>query len=463
MNERPIPYNEDADPDIFWQPDPFDKFLPEQGFITDFVYSLRGTEVPTAFAVWSALYLLSTVLKRESYIKWFDDKLYTNYYTILVGTAGLVKKGTVLSRVDKILRKFPYFIDDVNVRYIKTPKLLKNKATPEAMIEAMTVDKKGGVVYNWLDDKGKLLLVDGKPVTYKKTSELGLLLPELAVFASKQKYNTGTIETLLDLYDCHEEWETRTIARGLQKLRYLHTTMLAAATEPSFQESIPRVAVGDGFLSRTVVVLQRSTNRRFSMPRIVENAPDIDELSRRVAWIAETYWGPFEMSEKAWRYYDSWYMAFMDHLEKEPNPGIHSRLYTTVLKVSMLLAVQRYAEEFIIDLPDMKSAIKLVEATAAMTPALLEEIDGDDAFKKLKRVLQYVKARGSVTRRTLMKNLHLSAEGLRAIIQQLYLEGAVTILANGKPQSRTSANLDETYRYNKSYEDVEENNYEAEV
>ena len=456
MDERPVPYNEEDDTSPFWLPDPFDKYLPEKGFITDFVYSLRGTEVPTAFAIWASLYLISTVIKRESYIKWMDDKLYTNYYTILVGTAGVVKKGTVISRVDKIIRKFPSFIGDRNIRYIKTPHILRNKATPEAILEAMLVDKRGGVVYTWKDDQGKTILVDDKPVVYKKTSELGMLLPELAVLAGRQKYNTGTIENLLDLYDCHDEWEFRTISRGFQVLKYLHTTLLGAATESSIQESIPKVAVGDGFLSRTVVMRQKTTARRFSMPRIVEGAPDINELSRRIAWMAETYWGPFEISDKAFRVYDGWYMRFKDELDHSQSPGLKSRLDTIVLKVSMLLAIQRYTKDLEISQQDMKSSIALVEATYQMSSGLMDDINGDDNWRRSQRVLAYIKTKKAVKRSMLIKNQHIFADNAKIIIDQLYQEGAINIYRNGNKQSCSSKDSNELYKYNSDYDNEDD-------
>jgi len=81
----------------FWKTEDFDEFLPEPGFMTDFVMALRGVESPTIFAFWAAAFVMSTVLKRDAFLQWYPENIFPNLYIMLVAPPRVCAKSTSLS------------------------------------------------------------------------------------------------------------------------------------------------------------------------------------------------------------------------------------------------------------------------------------------------------------------------------------------------------------------------------
>lgn len=441
------PYDEHLDIDIFWKEDPFDKHLPKQkGFITDFIYALRGTEAPTAYCVWSALFALATIIKREAWLEWYPQRIYPNLFIILVGPAGVVKKSTSISFADSILKHVERHIEDPNDRHIKTPSIVRNKSTPEAILEAMRIETPK-YVFRSLDGR-PVTDSDGNLRTYSNTSEVSIVVSELAVMIGKQRYNESMVDLLLDLYDPHEVFEYRTVGKGPIKLRRLCTSIIGATTPDGFANSIPRQATGDGFLSRTIVIAQKSTKRRFPQPRRPKGAPDNDELSKRLAHIAVNTVGAFTFSEAAFKAYENWYFLFKDRLEVDPDQGVKSRQDITLMKLSMLMCAQRYDNvDNIITIDDFHDALRLLKGTYLTSPALISDVKGDTIMRWVTKVRHYLIGRGRVRRDQMLRNMHMQTSVATAALEQLLDEGDIAVYRNDNRCGVVSRKSDEEYEY----------------
>lgn len=449
----PFPYDEAEDPDRFWKPDPFDSCLPKQkGFITDLVYYMRGMEVPTLFSVWSAIWLLSTCIKREAWLKWFPQDLYANLYMILVGPAGCRKSTTIDDIGVPLVKMLHKYMQDPNVKRMKNINIIKDKMTPESALNGMVPgNKPGKQSFAFVDDEGKPIMdpKTNKPLRYKATSETGLVLSEMGSSVGKRSYTDGFIEILLDLYNPRDTYEWTTISRGKQVLKRTYLTLLAATTPTGFRDSIPQAALGDGFLSRSILVYQPSSNRRFSVPRPVPNGPSIEELAKRLAWICETSIGEFSLDPDAFDRYDSWYHEFKDYLEANvEEQGFRSRMYLNVLKVALLLRAQRYdMTDRTISLEDMNDAINLMQITYAKSVELLSEVGGDEFNRAVRRVLSVMKRHRKVDRTTLLRKSHIPAAELNQVLDQLAQLGEIKIKRDGKYHLYPSRVGEELYIY----------------
>ena len=436
--KRPEPYDEDQDPNPFWREgdyayeDPGDTMLPSRkGFITDLVYYMRGSEVPTAFQVWSALWVLSNAVKREAWIQWGEDEFFSNLYIILIGTAGVVKKTTMVSKGESILRKMVDFIPNKSFREIKQITIIKNKATPEGMLEAM---KSNGKITIKEDDGTVIKGDDGKPLRLPKSSELALVIPEMSVLFNKQSYNESLVQNLLDLYDNHETWEWRTKSEGQRTLRNLHTCLLAGTTEAGFEDALPPAALGDGFISRTVLVHARTTERCFELPMVPEGAPNKDELARRLAYIAMCFQGEVKLADDAKVWYRNWYRKHHARMSSHPETAsVVSRKPTTMLKVAMLLAAQRYDQkpmEPVIDLQDMEDALRILNLAYNAAPKILRELRGADTMKVIAKVRNYLSERPTemYNRGDIIRATHLTGDQVQFALTHLTEEGSVKIV-----------------------------------
>jgi len=456
-SEPPTPYREEDDPDRFWVRDLYDNAIPKQkGFITDLIYHMRGMEVPTMFTIWSALWLLSTVIKREAWLKWYPRPLYPNLYIVLAAPAGFKKSVTIDEIGIPIVEQMQKYIAHPNVRRMKSIHIVKDKMTPEALLDAMLPgNKKGKASFVLVDDGGDPIVDQhNRPIRYKATSEIGIVLSEMTSSIGKRSYTEGFVEILLDLYNPKDGWEWRTKGEGLKRFNRTYLSLLAATTPTAFKESVPKVAAGDGFLSRCVVVYQNITNRRYSIPRPVEGAPSLEELSMRLAWIAENGLGEYSLSKEAFDVYDWWYRDHKDFIDEHDNEsGLRGRMDINLLKVATLLRVQRYDNNppQVITVDDINDAINLVHITYGMSAELLGEL-GDELRRDAERVMRILDKHKSLTRIEVMRKSHIPVDDFNQIVDYLSQVGEITISIDGRVKSYPSKNGNEVYTVTKLHE-----------
>ena len=446
----PKPFDESQEPKKFWREDEFEQFLPkEKGFISDFIYFTRGIEAPTLFSFWGALIAISSIVKREAWINWGPlGNLYSNLYVFLVAPPG-IGKTTIVDIVDKVLNTAPDFIEDENIRAIKQLKILRNKSTSEAILSFMTPNTQGGKYVYFKDKSGRSLMIDGKPVKYRKGSDVVILLSELSSLFSKTSYSEGTIELLVDIYDAKDIYEWRTVKRGVIKLRNLFTTLFGATTPKSLVKYLPRAVIGDGFMSRTMVAYADKTVNVFPVPVRPEYGPTAVDICERLAWIAETYNGEFTLSYEALERYSDWYSnTFKPMLEKDTlYRDIRNREGINVLKLALLLRMSKYRPGNKIEKPDIDDAIRILYYTYNTSINLIRQAGSEDFMQKVAQVQDFLSKTGEINRRDALRRLHIPAAVLTQVIAQLMEEGLVEVWYQGRRVAYIPGTTREVYKY----------------
>ena len=451
----PVPYDESAAQKPFWNPDPGDEVLPKRrGFIHDCVFRHRGKEITTLFTIWSTLFILSSTIKREAWIKFGGKRLWTNFYCILVGPPGIAHKTEAINDAVDILEAFPEYIKDDDFRIMKTINVIADKASPEALLESLHPRNKEpkGVQGFWFKDAKGEKKIDpktGRGYWYSKTAEAAIIAHEFATFAGLQKYNQGLTDNLLALYDCDRSFSWRTVKRKKIELKNLHTTLIAGTTLTSFRSSLSEGTRSDGFLSRTVLVYcPRTEGRRFSRPRGVPGAPTNAELAERLEWIARNTIGEYDLSPEADKYYDRWYDRWRDELESDAQyQGLKSRINVLVLKVALLLRASRYnALDRIIDIQDVKDAIMIVKKTWFDALPMIRGFEGETK-PFIGRLEEYIRMRGECDRAKLQRQGKFTAAELREGLTMLSEEGKIEIYLDKAVKTYPSANTRENYKW----------------
>ncbi len=407
---------------------------------------MRGYETPTAYCIWAAIFYISSVIKREAWIEWGYGKLFSNFFIILVGPPGIVKKGTTMWQGYDIFKDCRKFISDPNLKEMKRFNVLRNKASAEALVSTMAENrKKHGEHYDFVDKNGNPLLLNGKSVRYHRTSEISIIVPELAVMLSRADYAKPVTTTLMDLYDCHDTWEVTTQIRGKELLTNLCTNFFGGVTPKGLSKSVPEEASEDGFLSRCILVYQKSTNRIYSEPRRV--GPTTEELSKKLAWIAEKNLGVQTLSEKARKLYDLWYKKWRKALESSERPYASSRMAIQALQLSMILKASRFSTEPVIEEEDIENATRLIEKTASTYSALFSNVDSNGFFEKMAVIERRIWNKRKITRRELLLNSRNTADELNSFLSHLYQAGRIRIYRAGEEQSFLSRDGKEEYRW----------------
>ena len=455
MLETPLPYDETVDSDRFWNDDPFDDVLPSRkGFLTDYVYHHRGKEITTLYTIWAALFALTSAIKREAWMSFGNGRIYTNFYCILIGPAGIAHKTETINDTIDILEDFNAYIRDEQFRFMKYLNIISDKASPEALLEAMNPRNKepkgkGGFYFKDKNDAFILNPESGKAKYYAKTAESAITASEFSTLAGMQRYNAGLIDNLLALYDCSKPFKWYTVKRRKVELKLLHTTMLAGTTLTSFRNSVSETTRTDGFLSRSILVnCPKTVGRRFSRPRVVQGAPSIEELKKRLAWIAEHTVGEFDLSPEADAYYDTWYNRWREELENDTKyQGVQSRMAVNVLKLALLIHAQGYNRgPNVIELQDVKDAIKILRRTWFEAQPILHGFE-DNTSPSLGRLEDWIREHGTTTRLDVLRRGKFSAAELQEGLTYLIDEGKVSVYSGDVQKGYPSKNGSEEYRW----------------
>jgi hypothetical protein len=445
----PVPYIEPPEGSAahFWPEDPWDVNLPSSpGFISDFVAHCRGYETPTAYCIWSAIFYLSSVIKREAWIEWGYGKMFCNFFIILVGPPGIVKKGTVMELGFEVFDGVRKHLRDPNFKEMKRFNVLRNKASAEALVSVMAENrKKHGEHFDFVDAGGNLKLVKGKPIRYHRTSEISIIVPELATMLSRADYARPITTVLMDLYDCKDSWEVSTQSRGKEVLTNLCTNFFGGVTPKGLAKSIPEEASEDGFLSRCALVYQKTTNRCYPEPIIT--GPTVEELSKKLAWIAENTIGVHKFSPEAKLFYGEWYKKWRKMLESSDRPYASSRMAVQARQLSLIIKASRFSKEPIIELDDIKDAVKIIEKTAGTYKGLFERVDSNVFFDKLSVVEGKIFRKKKMKRREILTTTRNTSEELNAILGHLVQAGRIKIYRNGVEETFVSKDGKEEYRW----------------
>lgn len=438
MTDAPQPLSYNGKP--FWSPDVFDCFLPRtRGFVNDFVLSLRGHEVPVAFSLWSALVALSTALKRETWLKWSDDNpLYPNVYLILVSPAGMAKKSVPISLASESLEEMKDYFTDANVLSMKQINIFRDKITGEGIAKFLS-KKMRPLHVNLVDATGKPRRNgSGSVETYERCAEVLLVAPELGTMLSQAKYNADLITTLTKLYDTESRFEATTSGGGQKRLPRPFACLLGGTNPAALRDSIPKTAVDEGFISRLVLCYQPRAAQPYHRPRSV-GIPR-KEIASRLAWIAQNTAGQWDLSPEADAFYEKWYNRMYNHYDTlRFHASQRSRFGIHVLKAALLLSAQEYKDHLqkknrLIQLPEIKLAISLVEMTMETAVPLIEETEANPVQRMQIRVFNYIKEKHIVDRKTLLQNAHITASEATATISDLFQAGKVIVRGGGSPQ-----------------------------
>lgn len=427
----------------------WENITPRGGFVEDFLLATKGTETASSFALWAGLATVATVLDRDAYLNLYPVSWYPNLYLIFSAPPGRLKKSTVLNYAASLLTGYEQFIEDENLRYKKKLRVHTNRVTPEGLQDLLAplppVPSRRKDIPDVYIDRG---------------STLALFISELSTFLGRQSYNLGMVSKLTDLYESKARDADYTKKDGSQELRNVYVNLVAATTPSDMHDVLPAEAFGGGLMSRTIVVFEKDPIRRHPLPIQLSAGPTHEDLRRALAWIAANSFGPYTMSKEALGYYYAWYDGFKDDLSREDNLRVlsQSRMDVLMIKLALLIRAQRYEIGRTIEVDDIRKAHQLLQKTYSTNEEATQNVGATDHGKHLHRVLDRVKALGTVTRRYLLQGMskYLSSQELSEILEQLREMGAIRVVLDGAPQQQVTRASKEQYVFLQGLGDEED-------
>jgi hypothetical protein len=201
--------------------------------------------------------------------------------------------------------------------------------------------------------------------------------------------------------------------------------LLGGATPDGLRDSFPEEAFGGGFMSRTMLIYEEFPTRYYSRPRQYEDIPDLAEMAKRLAWIAENAQGQYYLSKEATALHDDWYKNWkntLTQLTDENDVNKQTRLDTIVLRLATLVRAQRYEKGTCISAKDWFLAKSIAAKTLGQSDGATAEVGGGSYQRVLNRCRKKLSMKGRVSRRDLVTSMskYASVEFVDKVIKQLH-------------------------------------------
>lgn len=310
-------------------------------------------------------------------MKWGRSVIYPNLYIVLVGPSGRGKKGTALEFAMPMIRA-------------TTAKLVHGAITKEKLIRRM-----GGHLDSFDDPSTNQI---------KFHCSTTFVSDELAVFLGQ--HNTALLADLCDWYDSKDEWVYDTKGEGTDTLQGVCLTMLGATAPDWLPTILPQEAVGGGFTSRVIWVVEEDKGKTVVYPTIDEELEQvlINQL-QEINIVA----GEYRFDDEALDSYAAWYTQ-MDRKISQGKPpildpkfaGYCDRRATLIKKLSMVIAASEGSFE-VITKHHFERSIHLLEQTELKMPRAFSSL-GESRYAAATNILMdFIIKHGKVSRSQVLR------------------------------------------------------------
>ena len=366
-----------------------------QDWLDSYLTYTYNSEPPLMYHTWAGLSLIAGALQRKVHLKWGFETIYPNMYVILVGPAGRSRKGVALGIAKSMLTNIP----GVSVA--------PESSSREAIILAMK-----RAISNYEEPHSGQIKIHCSLTAFSE--ELSVLLGQGDI---------KLLANLTDWFDSKDTWSYETVGRGRDALEGLCFNLLGATAPEWIQSMLPPEAIGGGFTSRCIFIVEEKKRKTVSKHQLTEEELDLGEkLQRDLERISQVK-GQFTFSQEGEDAYTSWYEE-QDKLLANGKPAVEDmrfaayceRRATHLRKLMMIVSASRN-NELVIEREDFDRARKIItgaEVKMGMTFGGLGRAKNSDAQEK---IMVYLKTVGVATRSSVLRKFYrdVDAETLIAI------------------------------------------------
>ena len=348
-------------------------------WLTGYLEYTKNTEPPLAYHIWVAISTLSAALERRCYMKWGLSRVYPNQYIVLIGPSGQSRKGEAVNLARP-------FVDHIGLN------IGSQSSTREALITRLK------------DSTTTFKGADGDPMFQ---SAVTIISEELTVFLGQK--NTALLGDMTDWYDSRPEWTYETKHQGTDRVTGICVNLLGATAPDWLPSILPNEAVGGGWTSRVIFVVESYKGKVISNPNIYHIN---DELKKKLEHDLEQIHlirGEFEFDDEALKLYIAWYEAQERGIKKGiypvPDPkfsGYVSRRATHVKKVAMAMSASR-GDDLLVTAEDFQRAVTVMEAAEKKMTRAFTGLGRAKFADLTDAVLTYIMGKRTVRRSQLLR------------------------------------------------------------
>jgi hypothetical protein len=259
---------------------------------------------------------------------------------------------------------------------------------------------------------------------------------ELSVFLGQD--NIKFLADLTDWYDSLDKWEYETKNSGKDYIAGVCLNLLGATAADWLQSIIPQEAIGGGFTSRIIFVVEENKRKTIPLPTITPRAAELFDALRADLERIMVLSGKFELAPEAQEIYANWYQEQDIKARKGIFPISDPRLAsycerraTHVRKLSMLFSASR-GDDLTINTGDFQRALKVLEAAEKKMPRVFGGLGQARYAQVTEKIITFLARNKTTKRSTLLGNFYrdIDSEALVVIESTLEKMGYIKISIN---------------------------------
>lgn len=381
------------------------KNLLNNSWLECYVKLMQETEPAKIFDKWVGYSVVASALRRKVSLQLGRLIYFPNIYVVLVAEPGVARKTQAIKYGVNFLNTIP----DIRLSADSSTK------------EAMTDDMEG----SGLDE----LMVDG---TTLRHSSLNIISKEFESFLGQKKENTRMLTALTDLFDCPDDWSSRTRHGTSNKIINPWVNLLAATTPDSLASSLPSSAVGGGLTSRIMFIWADKKKKSVAIPSMTEEEVKLKERLEKDLYRISRMSGNFNMTAECIKKWTAWYDLFDEDesgnriCKDKSFSGWYSRKPTYIIKIAMLRSAAE-SSSLIIEWRHVEEAIEAIREVEYSMGNAFKAIGKSEISAEVDNVLQIIREAKRISEKILMTRIwrDIDAQKFHNVIETLIKTGKV--------------------------------------
>lgn len=351
-------------------------------WIEGYLRYMNNTEPPVSYFLWTAIATIAGALQRRVYMPWGHNKIYPNMYVFLIGRSGL-GKGVAMGPAMDMFKETGLNIAPDAVTIQELVRILSNSENQFQNIRGQ----------------------------FETHSSLSVYARELAVLLGQQ--DIKKLATLTDWYDSHDSWKNSTKTQGKEDLVGVCLNILGAAAQDWLPSILPPEAIGGGFTSRVIFILESAKGQIVPFPEYTDYHKKLkDDLTAELSYIAQHYRGEFTFDAPAREAYEKYYIRQEENIERGHWPvkdrafeGYANRRALHLRKMSMIMATARGSEGKV-SLEDFETSLKILAHAESKMGRLFSAVGKGFHAEALEKVMSYILQFEVVARSKVLRAYH---------------------------------------------------------
>ena len=355
-----------------------DRILPD--WLSSYLKYTEDTEPPLSYHVWTGISMIAAALQRRVHMPWGHEKIYPNMYILLIGPSGKCRKGTAMGMGRDLITA------------VQGISLVSESITREALIRFMKQN-----ITN--------MPTEGGNVAFQ--CAVTCISPELSVFLGQS--DIKFLANLTDWFDSSDVWTYETKNSGTDKIQGVCFNLLGATAPDWMQSMFPQEAIGGGFTSRCIFIVEDEKRQIVPIPIFTEDHAKLRQALIKDLEAIVTINGTYKFDKQAMAAYVAWYKEQEDITKRgeiiidDPRfVGYCERRATHVKKLCIIITASR-TDSTNIQEKDFNQALALLKAAELKMSKTFGGLGRAQYSDITESVLEYIMKRGEVKRSELLR------------------------------------------------------------